>query len=152
MFTQSRANNFNVYGEFDIKDDIDVEPMKYNLQSMATPTSTLASTRITRLGKVGYLPGDTIEKEESVPLRFILDDKLLVYFNLLDIQEGNKGSTENTFTMMIQDNNNNIIARATYFNAWIQTISGIQYDITESETSVFVDVDMSYLTCDIVPV
>ena len=149
MYTQNRANNFSATAEFLIQDNsIELTPMKYNIVEYTTPTSTLSPDEVQRQGQRGTLPGDTIDKEQSTILRFILDEDLEVYFNLLDIQEMNagKGYSQDSLILNIQNNYRKNIALGTYTNAWIGTIYPLRYSVQEQETTVYVEVTLNFLT------
>lgn len=152
MFTQNRANNFSSYAEFLFEDQslIEVEPLKYNLIEYSTPSYNLSPTQIQISGKVGTIPGDTIEKDQSQILRFILDEDLKVFFNLLKIMEYNSvGHNKDILNINIQNNKHDTIALAKYSNVWISNISSITYSTTENETIIFIDVTMNFLDFNI---
>jgi len=148
MYTQNRANNFSAIGEYILSNnDIDTTPLKYNIIEYTTPTSSLMPVDITRHGERGTIPGDTIDREQSTMLRFILDENLDVYFNLLAIQEqnANNGYSNDSLILDIQNNYRSSIAIGIYQNCWIGTISPIRYAIQEHETTVYVEVTLNFL-------
>ena len=148
MYTQNRANNFSAIGSFILKkNDLDIAPINYNIIEYTTPTSSLMPVEINRNGQRGTIPGDTVEKEQSTMLRFILDENLEVYFNLLDIQKYNSqnGFSEDSLVLDIQNNYRSSIAKGTYYNCWIGTISPLRYSVQEQETTVYVEVTLNFL-------
>lgn len=152
MFTQNRANGFSAKASFILQDTkVDIKPFEYNIIEYTTPTYSLNPVRINHRGTTGTIPGDTIEKEQSTILKFIVDENLEVYFRLLELMENakNNGTIKDTLNINIMNNFHKIIANAIYSKAWVGGISPLRYTTTENETTIYVDVTLNYLDFDL---
>ena len=155
MFNQNRANNFSAVANFIYNDtSIEIEPLQYNIIEYTTPTSTLTPTIINYGSETGTLPGDRIEQEQSTILRFIVDEDLKVYFNLLAMQSDKvgKGQSKDILNIQVMNNMHEVIATGVYNNAWIGVISPLRYSTTDNETTVFVEVTLNYLRFNLEPI
>lgn len=147
MISNNRANSFSGVAHFVLNDDIlDIDQINYNIIDYTTPNHSLGMIEIRNAGETGAIPGDIV-KEQSTPLRFILDEELKVLMSLYKLQKNNSESkVKDMFIIQIMNNKHKFIAEGVYDKCFIGNISPIQYSTTTEETTIYVDVTLNYLT------
>lgn len=148
--THSNSNNFSVLGKFILNEDQTEDnniQLNYNLLDIPLPSRTIQPVRISRDGEVGSIPGDTIINDETVSVRFLLDEELKTYFGLYDLQlmYQEQGNSSDIFFVQKLDNKHNIIAQFTYNKCWVSSISSIKYETQGDETVMYLDVELGFL-------
>ena len=80
----NRANGFSALASFVLDSkDINTNQLQYSIIEYSTPESTLGSVALNRNSTQGSIPGDTVVDEQNTLLRFIVDEDLKVYFDLI---------------------------------------------------------------------
>lgn len=154
LINMNKGNNFSALANFILEDkEINFKQLEYSIIEYSTPAFTLNPVYLNRGESQGTVPGDRVIKEQSTVLRFVLDEKLEVFFALTALQQRNSklGYSKDLLNLHILNNMRKSIAIGTYKNCWITNISPIRYTTNENETISFLDVNLNYLDFKIEP-
>lgn len=145
MSLLNRANGFSGIGTFVSSNEDELDSINYNIIEYSTPSLSMGQIELRKDGMVGSVPGD-LNPETSVQLRFIVDEKLEVFFSLYERQiEQSKNQKLDLFTIKVMDNKHKFFAQMNYYKSFITNISPLIYSTINEETVIFLDVTMSYL-------
>lgn len=138
---QNFANDLSYFAQFSWKDDI----LKFYLQGLKLPDTMVGMTTNYRHGQQVVNVGDSLEFT-SIPLNFIMDEKLEIYDLLLDIQEEYRATLKplDSLDVFIQDNENVTKKHYTFNGIWFLSVDGPQYATTSKSTEIIVTAEMKF--------
>ena len=140
----NRANGFSGLGTFLLENNTNEDSLNYNIIDYSTPSSILGSIELRANGEISTTPGD-IETEQNVQLRFIVDEDLLVWFSLRELQlKSSKEKSKDIFSLKVLNNKHKIIATFNYEGCFITNIGPLIYSTVNEETTIYIDVTLNY--------